>query len=198
MQYEFTNSMTEISGFGGEYEEACRNMLIAGCKWLEANPEANPMFKGFRGVYGVIESDNDDAKSLSNAVVHGAGQYGPSGAMHQAVISSLLFIKAKGWDEYVKLKTHPEGELGILREKLQEKTASYDKLWKRFSKLENDLEKRNRIIAEKVLGWNEYSIDMNDQQRVYAPNQKTAGMLCLGDRLMKFVDQAIDNMPERE
>lgn len=100
MKYEFTPQMDEISGFGGGYEDTCRKMLSAGLEWLDQNPSASPEFHGYKGVYGIIQEDNADAKALSDAVVAASGG-DCTGAMHQAVISHCLFIKSHSWDEYV-------------------------------------------------------------------------------------------------
>lgn len=98
-KYLFTPTMGEISGFGGGYEQTCRNMLAAGMEWLDAHPEADPKFSGYQGVYGIVTEDNDDAKALSKAVVDGSGG-DCTGAMHQAVVSHCLFIRKQGWDAY--------------------------------------------------------------------------------------------------
>jgi hypothetical protein len=100
-KYEWQEGMGEISGFGGGYETTCRNMLIAGLEWLDKNPEANPLFHGYKGIYGVISEDNEDAKELTRVVIDASGN-DCTGAMHQAVISSILWIKNHSWDEYVK------------------------------------------------------------------------------------------------
>lgn len=100
-KYDFTSSMGEISGFGGGYEATCRAMLKAGLEWFDLHPDAKPMFHKFEGVYGIIAEENQDAKDLSEAVVRGGGD-DCTGAMHQAVISHVLFIKKNGWDEFVK------------------------------------------------------------------------------------------------
>lgn len=101
MSYDFTESMGEISGFGGGYEQTCRNMLKAGLEWWDAHPAANPSFRAFNGVYGLIDETNEDAKALSKAVIDGAGG-DCTGAMHQAVISSIFWIRKNGWEKYVK------------------------------------------------------------------------------------------------
>ena len=62
---EYTKDMGEISGFGGGYEEACRKMVLAGLDWFDANPDADPQFHGYEGIYGIITEDNDDAKVRS-------------------------------------------------------------------------------------------------------------------------------------
>jgi hypothetical protein len=98
-KYVFTSDMGEISGFGGGYEQTCRNMLAAGLEWLDEHPDADPKFQGMKGVFGVIFDDNEDAKALSDAVVEGADG-DCTGAMHQAVVGSCLWIKENGWDAY--------------------------------------------------------------------------------------------------
>lgn len=98
----FTDAMGEISGLGGGYEECCRSMLAAGMAWLDAHPAADPQFHGYKHVYGILNEDNDDAKALTEAVIDAArGRGGATGAMHQAVISHLMFILKNGWDQYV-------------------------------------------------------------------------------------------------
>lgn len=102
---EWTPEMGEISGFGGGYEDMCRRMLFAALDWLDEHPDANPQFHGYKGVYGVISEDNDDAKALSKAAVAPSledGSGGATGAMHQAVITSALWIRGNGWDAYVE------------------------------------------------------------------------------------------------
>lgn len=106
---EWAPDMGEISGFGQDgspggvaYEACCRAMLKAGLAWLDAHPDADPKFHGYKNIYGILEEDNDDAKALSAAVVAPAeAGGGASGAMHQAVVSHLLFIRANGWTAYV-------------------------------------------------------------------------------------------------
>ncbi len=98
--YEFTEKMSEISRFGGNYEATCRAMLKAGLEWRDKNPEANPQFHGYKNIYGIIEEDNEDAKALSKAVINVTNDC--TSAMHQAVISSILFVLKNGWNKYVE------------------------------------------------------------------------------------------------
>ncbi len=106
-KYQFTEGMGEISGFGGGYEQTCRNMLAAGVEWFDEHPEANPRFKGFKGVYGIMMEDNDDAKALSAAILEGSGD-DCTGAMHQAVVGACLYIRKNGWDKYCKEMSRPK------------------------------------------------------------------------------------------
>ena len=99
--YEFNSNMGEISGMGGSYEQACRNMLKAGLEWFDKNPDAEPNFRGYKDVYGIIMEDNDDARALSKAVIE-ASDNEATGAMYQAVITSILWIKKNGWEKYVE------------------------------------------------------------------------------------------------
>jgi len=106
-KYKYTSDMGEISGFGGEYEEACRNMVIAGLEWLDMHPNADPKFHGYAGIYGIIDEDNNDAKELGKVVENACD--GCSGAMYQVSISHILYIKNNGWDKYVDRMRMREG-----------------------------------------------------------------------------------------
>lgn len=107
-KHKFTSEMGEISGFGGGYEKTCRAMLDAGLQWFDNNPDADPKFNGMKGVYGIITEDNDDAQALSEAVVSVTDD--ASGAMHQAVVTSCLYIKKNGWDTYVEAMSKPDDD----------------------------------------------------------------------------------------
>ena len=98
MTCEWTDEMGEISGFGGDYEAACRNMVRAGVKWFDEHPESEPQFHGYKNITGIIVDDNDDARSLSVAIVDAC--HDCSGAMHQAAVSHVLAIKRLGWEKY--------------------------------------------------------------------------------------------------
>lgn len=107
-QYVFTDDMDEISGFGGGYEQTCRNMLAAALEWLDEHPQAEPKFKGFKEVYGILMEDNEDAKALSKAATDAAlGDC--TGAMHQATISHALWIKRHSWREYCQKMRERKG-----------------------------------------------------------------------------------------
>jgi hypothetical protein len=100
---EYTDDMGEISGFGGGYEATCRAMVLAGLEWFDAHPNAEPKFHGYKGIYGIISEDNEDAKALTEAVV-AAAKGDCTGAMHQATIGHVLWIRSNSWDEYCKLR----------------------------------------------------------------------------------------------
>jgi hypothetical protein len=107
---EYTSDMGEISGFGGSYEQGCRCMVLAGLAWWDAHPDADPKFKGFKEVFGLIVEDNDDAKALTQAMMDApisingemttVGKYGATGAMHQACINHIFAARKLGWDGY--------------------------------------------------------------------------------------------------
>ena len=97
--YVFEEGMAEISGFGGGYEAACQRMIVAGMKWFDENPDADPHFRGYENVYGIICDENEDAKALSKAVMGAVEDC--TGAMHQATIGHILRAHQRGWDAYV-------------------------------------------------------------------------------------------------
>ena len=110
-KYVYTDDMREISGFGDGYEQCCRAMVVAGLEWLDAHPEAKPEFHGFRGIYGLLMEDNDDAKALSRVMVDaGDALGGATGAQHQATVLHVLQIREKGWDWYVAEMRQPDAK----------------------------------------------------------------------------------------
>lgn len=98
-RYKFEEGMAQISGFGGTYEESCRAMVITGMKWFDRHKKADPQFRGYKGVYGLITADNLDAKKLSKAVTASVDDY--TGAMHHVTIGHILHIHEVGWETYV-------------------------------------------------------------------------------------------------
>lgn len=98
-KYVYTDDMGEISGFGGGYEDTCRKMVIAGVEWFDAHPEAKPQFHTYKNIYGVCSEDNDDAKQLTKAVID-VTNGDCTGAMHQAAIARILWIRTNGWEKY--------------------------------------------------------------------------------------------------
>jgi hypothetical protein len=105
-KYAWVEGMGEISGFGGTYEEACRRMLRAGLEWLDANPEASPVFEEFRNVYGLVREKNEDAIQLGKAIAAAAPDC--TGAMMQAVVHHCLFVRKNGWNAFVEGMTKRE------------------------------------------------------------------------------------------
>lgn len=98
-KWKWDNDMKELSGFGGGYEQTCRNMLSAALNWFEKNPKSSPKFHGFKDVYGICIADNKDAESLRNAILK--VDKGCSGAMYSCVVNTALWIHANGWDKFV-------------------------------------------------------------------------------------------------
>lgn len=107
-KYQFTDEMSEISGFGGSYEAECRAAIVRGLEWFDANPDADPKFHGFKDVYGIIMEDNDAAKELSAAIAPKGSDM--TGAMHQAAVEHCMYIRKNGWEKYVQVKTDQKKE----------------------------------------------------------------------------------------
>jgi hypothetical protein len=110
---QWNEDMGEISGFGGGYEAVCRSMVLAGIQWIDEHPEADPHFRGFKNIYGLLMEDNDDAKEMVKAMMDAPVFFEGkkiqervrddcTGAMHQASSSHVLAYKRLGWDEYCK------------------------------------------------------------------------------------------------
>lgn len=108
----WTDDMGEISGFGGSYEAGCRAMVLAGIRWIDAHPDADPIFKGFQGVFGVAMEENADARALTEAIMDAEvvmddgrvtqARHEATGAMHHAAINNVFAYKRLGWEEYVR------------------------------------------------------------------------------------------------
>jgi hypothetical protein len=98
-KYPWEPGMREISGFGGNYERACRNMIYAGLAWLDARPGADLKASAPPGVYGILTATSKDAKALEKAVLAACPDC--SGAMHHATMSACMFIAQHGWPRYV-------------------------------------------------------------------------------------------------
>ncbi len=101
LTYKFTPRMGQISGFGGSYEMTCRRMLNAGLVWLDDNPNANLVFKSNANVIGVVIDETEDDKELSDIIIKASGD-DCTGAMHQAVISRIMWIRNYSWKNYVE------------------------------------------------------------------------------------------------
>ena len=98
-KYEYTPKCREISGFGGSYEAACRQMVIAGMEWFDKYPQASPKFHQYSNITGIVVADDPDAKSLETALMEAVGDC--SGAMMQAAVNHCLFAAKNGWEVYI-------------------------------------------------------------------------------------------------
>ena len=98
----------EISGFGGDYEDACRRMTVAAVEWLRKHPDD---VKSWHAAEVKYKKDNPNSRcfppkiypnskdEFENAVV--AVCEDCTGTMFGAAISHAKAIVAKGWDKYV-------------------------------------------------------------------------------------------------
>lgn len=111
-KYQYTDDMSEISGFGGDYERTCRLMVIRGLIWFDKNATKKPEFQSYENIYGIINETNDDAEELSKVITMGLDC---TGAMHQACIGHILGIQEMGWENYCE-----KSRLRKLKEKTDE------------------------------------------------------------------------------
>jgi hypothetical protein len=109
-KYLWSDAMGEISGFGGDYEQACRDMVHAGLAWLDAHPGADLKAKTYANIYGILTPESDDAKALEKAVLSACPDC--SGAMHQATMTACAYIARNGWSKYVEEMTQREARHG--------------------------------------------------------------------------------------
>ena len=92
----------DISGMGGSYEWGCQAMLRAGMKYLKEHPDFHFDYKGFKNVYGLCWTDTPWGKDLDKALLDAVAPDSPTGAMHQAVISHLIYIHKHGYEKWLQ------------------------------------------------------------------------------------------------
>lgn len=118
-RWRWTSDMSEVSGFGGTYEAGCRAMVQAGLQWFEENPDADPVFKSATNTFGLLIDVNEHAEELEKAMMDAeisfpedaeefAGETirirkQATGAMHQAAIETIMWIRQNSWDEYEEM-----------------------------------------------------------------------------------------------
>lgn len=99
-KYEWRPGMGEISGMGGAYEGACRQMVAAGCQYLDDNPEGELKFGAG------ITAESDTAKGLEDAILEACPDC--SYAMMGAATNACLYVRKNGWDAYCNAMTERE------------------------------------------------------------------------------------------
>lgn len=99
-KYEYTADMREISGFGGGYEDACRNMVVAGLNWCDEHPNADLSYKEYQNIYGITTDESEDMKLMQKAMA--AVNDGCSGAQMQASMAHVMAVRKYGWDDYCR------------------------------------------------------------------------------------------------
>jgi hypothetical protein len=109
MEYVYHKDAGEISGFGGGYEEDCRNMVIAGMKWLETHPDAKLSYKEFKNVYGLTTDQSPDLEEMQKVINEAIGNEA-TGAMMQACTGHIMAAKKMGWGAYMEKMVEKEKE----------------------------------------------------------------------------------------
>lgn len=89
----------EISGFGGAYEQACRDMAKAGVLWLRAHPKELERWRNLRKEYPEIIERPTTYSEFEKAIVAACPDC--TGAMFGAAKSHAIAIYELGWDKYV-------------------------------------------------------------------------------------------------
>lgn len=91
--------MVNISGFPSPYESSCQIMLQKGYEWIVTQKDVDLKATTYQNVYGLLTPESDDAKELSEVITNDIPG-GVTGAMHQAVMSHLIYIAKHGVDEW--------------------------------------------------------------------------------------------------
>ncbi|MCP4988670.1 MAG: hypothetical protein GY928_22255 [Colwellia sp.] len=97
--FKYTKECREISGFGGFYEEACRNATIKGyefmIKIMKGEKIESIKFNDFIDL-------NDGNKKTMESVILEACNNDATGAMMNVIASHIVNAYCNGWDEYIK------------------------------------------------------------------------------------------------
>jgi hypothetical protein len=104
------DEMSEVSGFGGTYEEQCQRMVLTGLLWIDRHPTSDPRFFNYKNVYGLIEAGNLPARNLLNAILdtpvltasadRTTARDQATSAMIHAVVNHCMYYKKHGWDAW--------------------------------------------------------------------------------------------------
>lgn len=99
MNIDFTETMNEISGFGGYYERCCRRAVTVGAQWCLTHPLAFDAAEVERAIRGA-EINTDDGRHVSLYDELTGTQLGV--AMHH-----IRFIAEHSWNEYREKMSAP-------------------------------------------------------------------------------------------
>lgn len=100
--FVFTDDLTPISKQGGEVEESCRRMVVAGVQWFRDNPGKAPKFVMGAVALGkesmsLLLPINDDAAEL-DAVLSKIAKI--DDGTYESVLRHITFIMSHGWKVY--------------------------------------------------------------------------------------------------
>lgn len=103
-KYEFTPKMGEISGKGkgSEFEDKCRDMLLAGLRVNDRRPGTIQKIDDYNNLKQFYESTDSDVVELREALIDASGD-GTTPEMMIAVFDHLKWVDNYGWDAYVDM-----------------------------------------------------------------------------------------------
>lgn len=114
-EFEYTEGMNEISGYGGDYERACRAGVRAGACWFADHLGAKPEFASWLASNGRVMPVNMEAHGLLSAMedtdfTREDGTHVPlidemTGEMTQIMLYHVLYIAKHGWNKYAEKMT---------------------------------------------------------------------------------------------
>lgn len=109
----------EISGFGGDYEQACRDMTKAGVLWLREHPEELEKWRKASHEYRELTGKDytpthvypPSYKEFESTIVKACDDC--TGAMFGASENHAISIFELGWNEYVnQVVAYRKSEVG--------------------------------------------------------------------------------------
>jgi len=115
--YEFTDDMNEVSGYGGDYERACRAAIAVGATWVSLHPAAEPEVDGNNGISGYVRGANEDGAKMLDCIDDQPfrmddGREVKLGdvltpAMYYVALYHIGFITEFGWNAYAEKMRSP-------------------------------------------------------------------------------------------
>lgn len=81
-----------------QFESVCQDMLDAGCKWIEVNPNASLRGHFLDDADVTFVMDSDDAVSLNNELSNYKDLLPIS--LFNEILSRIFWIAKVGWEQY--------------------------------------------------------------------------------------------------
>ena len=99
-KFPWLPEMGEISGFGGGYEETCRNMLYGALAYLDEHcTTQEEKINAVAKLVDDLRDRNYKNNGIEKAIMK-ACENDCTGAMHNAAVSHLMFLTKNGYEKY--------------------------------------------------------------------------------------------------
>lgn len=101
----------DLSGFGGDYENALQKMVWTGVEFLQKNNIKSFRSEQSPNLIGIAINQGETGKAFDKAILDCVKDYGASGAMHQYATNHARYIATHGYKKWFnELLEHREGQ----------------------------------------------------------------------------------------